>query len=183
MKKNFLSVPILTIGISMSLLSSCAVGSFSAMNWCFNLNNTLTANKYLNAVISFILAPFEFTIGGFVDCVILNTVEFWTGSNPMASTEVVLGKDGYYYAIAPDKNGGYLITNQSTGKEMALKFEASSKSWAAVFDGIEIQLFSLKDENHAIVNMPNGQPKEISLDEAGLVAYEEMISDTNLTLK
>lgn len=183
MKKKLLPVSVLFIGLSLNLFSSCAVGSFSAMNWCFNLNNTLTGNKYLNAVIGFILSPFEFTIGGFVDCVILNTVEFWTGSNPMAATEVVLGTDGTYYAITPDKNGGYLITNQTTGQELALQFEASTKTWTAVFEDNKVQLFSLKDENHAIVNTPNGQTMEISLNEAGLVAYNEMMSEFNLAMK
>ena len=183
MKKKLLPMSVLFVGLSLNLFSSCAVGSFTAMNWCFNLNNTLTANKYLNAVIGFVLSPFEFAIGGFADCVILNTVEFWTGSNPMASTQVVLGSDGNLYAIAPIKNGGYKITNQTTGKELTLQFEAKTKTWTAVFDEYEVNLFSLKDENHAIVNTPNGQTMEISLDEAGLVAYEEMLFESNLAMK
>ena len=48
--------------------------------------------------------------------IILNTVEFWTGSNPLQAATTVQGQNGHLYTISPDQNGGYVILDY--GKEM-----------------------------------------------------------------
>ncbi|MBQ0058092.1 MAG: DUF3332 family protein [Bacteroidales bacterium] len=183
MKKTKFINSILILAFSSQLLSSCAVGSFSALNWCWNLNNTITGNKYINSIIAFVLAPFEFFIGGLIDTAVLNTIEFWTGSNPLASTKIIMGTDGYYYAVKPDKNGGYIIENQATGQKLALLFEPKTKTWTAEFDSNRIELFSLIDEMHASVNTSDGNKFVISLNEAGITAYREKIEQSNLAVK
>ena len=181
MKKNFVLVAAALACTSM--FSSCAVGSFSALNWCFNFNNTLTPNKYVNAVVSWILSPFEFMIGGFADMIILNTVEFWTGSNPLQAATTVQGQNGHLYTISPDQNGGYVILDNTTEQQMALLFDKDSRTWTAEFDGMSTRVITLVDEQNAIVYTQSGEAMNITLDEAGLLACQNAVLGENVAMK
>lgn len=142
--------------LAPSMLSSCWCGSFSATNACWDFNRSLTSNKIVNGIVSFVIGPFEASIGGFLDVVLLNTIEFWTGSNPLAATTLVQASDGQYYAIASDKKGGYIITNQETKQKVALLFEPETHTWTASFDGKEIKLCSLESPEVADIYAANG---------------------------
>lgn len=181
MKK--IKITVCAILASMSLMcSSCAVGSFAVLNKCYEFNNTITPNKYINAVVSFFLYPFETGIGGFIDTVILNTVEFWTGSNPLAEVVTVKATDGTYYAVAPTENGGYSITNQANGQTLALNFEKGSRTWTAECDGMSKKLITLVDENNAIVYDAEGNAKNITLDEVGVMACQQIAASSNFDM-
>ena len=178
MKKAFFVIGM--IGSVIVTFNSCAVGSFKTLNACWDFNNSVSSNKYLNAIIGFILIPFEVTIGGFCDVVIFNSVEFWTGSNPLAATKIVHGNDGTDYAISPMKGGGYMIKNLATNAKMELQFEASTRTWTAVTENVSVKLFSLVDDSHAIVYLPTGESMEVALTEEGIMAYKEASSSTSL---
>lgn len=174
MKKSSYLVAALLMLATAPSLTSCFVGSYSCLNKCWNFNNTMTGNKYVNAIVSYVLAPFEFSIGGFLDTVVLNTIEFWTGSNPLAATQIVTGQDGQLYAVAPNAEGGYTVTCQQTGQQMEYLFDQETRTWTAAFDGQEVKLFTLTDDQHAVVAMADGQEMNVTLDEQGLMALEGM---------
>ena len=87
------------------LFSSCFVGKYGLWNKYINWQNHMTSSKFVNAIVGFFLVPIVGGICQFVDILVLNTIEFWSGSNPVASnigtTKQVLGQDGRYYAAAP----------------------------------------------------------------------------------
>jgi hypothetical protein len=57
----------------------------------------MTNNKFVNAIAAFILVPNAGTISTLCDVLVLNSIEFWSGSNPIASnvgkTRQVMGED------------------------------------------------------------------------------------------
>lgn len=55
MKKVFFVIGM--IGSVIVIFNSCAVGSFKTLNACWDFNNGISSNKYLNAIIGFILIP------------------------------------------------------------------------------------------------------------------------------
>ena len=69
----------------------------------------MTSSKFVNAIVGFILVPIVGSICQLVDILVLNTIEFWSGSNPVQAnigkTQQVLGQDGRYYAVTTLKNG------------------------------------------------------------------------------
>ena len=91
------------------LFSSCFVGKYGLWNKYINWQNHMTSSKFVNAIVGFFLVPIVGGICQFVDILVLNTIEFWSGSNPVASnigtTKQVLGQDGRYYAVTTLKNG------------------------------------------------------------------------------
>ena len=69
------------------MLSSC-IGSFQLTNKVKDWNESL-GDKFINEVVflAFHIVP-VYEVAYFADVVVLNTIEFWTGSNPVASNEV-----------------------------------------------------------------------------------------------
>lgn len=61
-------------------------GSFQLVNKVYKFNGTL-GSKWVNELgfLVMVIVP-VYGVATFVDAVILNTIEFWTGNNPMAST-------------------------------------------------------------------------------------------------
>lgn len=77
------------------LFSSCFVGKYALWNKYINWQNNMTSSKFVNAIVGFFLVPIVGGICQFVDILVLNTIEFWSGNNPMASnigkTQQVMG--------------------------------------------------------------------------------------------
>lgn len=86
-----------TLFMAGAMLTSSCVGSFSLFNRLANWNRQATNEKFLNELIFIIISP-AYAICGMADALVLNTIEFWSGSNPMAqrvgTTTEVMGQDG-----------------------------------------------------------------------------------------
>lgn len=101
MNKIFKKIVVLTMVAAMALMSVGCYGSFSLTKKVYNWNGSL-GNKWVTEVV--FLACYVvpvYSIAGFVDVVILNSLEFWTGSNPMASS--VTSDDGSTVAFNTEK--------------------------------------------------------------------------------
>ena len=88
----------------MIVLSGC-YGSNACYNKLHDWNGTL-GNKWLNSIVHFVMLviPVYWIVFGLVDILVLNTVEFWTGSNPLASGDSYFEKDAQGNSIAAVKN-------------------------------------------------------------------------------
>lgn len=101
MNKLFKKIVVLTMVAAMALMSVGCYGSFTLTKKVYNWNGSL-GNKWVTEVV--FLACYVvpvYSIAGFVDLVILNSLEFWTGSNPVASA--VTSQDGSTVAFNADK--------------------------------------------------------------------------------
>ena len=99
------------------VLSGC-YGSYGLTKKLYRWNGTL-GNKWLNSCVHFLLWVFpvyEVCIG-LIDGLVLNTVEFWTGSNPLASGDSYYEKDAQGNSIAAVKNeDGTMSVEVTTAK-------------------------------------------------------------------
>ena len=79
------------------LLASSCVGSFSLFNKLSSWNRKATNSKFLNEIIFIVISP-VYALAGVADVLLFNSIEFWSGNNPVASnigkTKQVLGEDG-----------------------------------------------------------------------------------------
>ena len=110
-KKKFIVATVVALSASM-MLQSC-IGSFALFNKVKAWNSQVD-NKFVNEVVfvaMWILPVYELSL--FADLLILNSIEFWSGSNPVvAQTKVVDGKDAQY--LVASNEDGYVITNMKT---------------------------------------------------------------------
>lgn len=101
----------------MVVLSGC-YGKNACFNKLHDWNGTL-GNKWLNSIVHFFLNvfPVYMICLGLVDGLVLNTVEFWTGSNPLASGDSYYEKDAQGNEIAAVKNAdGSMSVEMTTAK-------------------------------------------------------------------
>ena len=101
----------------MIVLSGC-YGKNACFNKLHDWNGTL-GDKWINSIVHFIL--FWLPVYGIclflVDGLVLNTVEFWTGSNPLASGDSYFEKDAEGNSIAAVKNAdGSMSVELTTAK-------------------------------------------------------------------
>ena len=99
---------------SVLVLSGCH-GSYGLTKKLLRWNGTL-GNKWLNSCVHFLLwvvPVYEVSIG-LVDFLVLNTVEFWTGSNPLAGGDSYYEKDAQGNSIAAVKNADGSMTAEIT---------------------------------------------------------------------
>ena len=178
MKKKSLKVAALLLCGTM-LASSC-IGSFSLFNKYEKWQCSMTSNKFVNGIVGFFLQPIVGGVCLFVDALVLNTIEFWTGDNPVAhkvgETQKILGGDGRYYAVTNLKNG-YEITTPD-GEMMQFLYDRENNAWMQVQNGEVKEMFRFNEDGTVKVNTPAGQ-KDVALDEAGLYQVQMAFSGGN----
>ena len=135
------------------LFSSC-IGSFKLWHGVKEWNESL-GNKYVNELVFIALTP-VYGIAGFADIVVLNSIEFWTGTNPLASNETkeIKGENGTY--LVQNNENGYTITNKADNQSMDLVYNKDSKTWSAVTENESVELVQMNDNGTATINMQNG---------------------------
>lgn len=166
MKTRHFSVAALILATSF-FASSC-VGSFGLFNKLTQWNKSATSSKFLNEIIFIIISP-AYAVCSLADVVVFNSIEFWTGSNPMAhnvgKTIDVMGQDGKYYAVTYLKNG-YEV-KAPTGEITNFLYDKNTDSWSQVVDGKTVEMFRFNHDGTIKVNV-NGKSMDVALDESGV---------------
>lgn len=165
MKKHFkLSALLLSATI---VLTSC-IGSFRLTNNIKDWNESVS-NKWVNEVIFIALHIVPvYEIAMFVDGVVLNSIEFWTGSNLVntpGETKVVQNSQGETVEITAMENG-YTISNGETS--MNLVFDEAEQVWSAVYGNHTTNLIKFVDDNNAQLFLAGGDVMDITLDADGI---------------
>ena len=178
MKKfNVLQVTVCLL-IGSFMFSSC-IGSFSLFNKYASWQKDMTNNKFINAIVGFFLMPIVGGITLFVDAVVLNTIEFWTGDNPVASnvgkTQNVMGSDGVLYAVKTLRNG-YEIKSP-TGEIVYFLYDKKNDSWSVSQNGVTKEIFRFNEDHKSIKVTANGETRDFALNEQGV--QEAMIASQN----
>lgn len=117
--------------LAATLLTSSCVGSFALFNKLAGWNKQATDNKFLNELIFILISP-AYAVCTFADVLVINSIEFWTGSNPMAQrvgeTQEITGKDGKLYAVTTLRNG-YKVKSPD-GEVIKFKYDKKTNSWS-----------------------------------------------------
>ena len=174
MRKTILSVAIVCLLGSTMLTTPSCIGSFSLSNRLQGWNNTL-GNKFLNELVFFafwVLPVYE--VCGLADLLVLNSIEFWSGSNPMAKGErTIEGNDGKYLVRCDGK--GYDIVSCNDGNSVRLDFDAEELTWSVEADGKSHVLFQFVDDTHVKVPVDGGREyRTVEVSQAGVYAYQEI---------
>ena len=178
MKKISMKVTVCFMAASL-LFSSCFVGKYALWNKYINWQNHMTSSKFVNAIVGFILVPIVGSICQLVDILVLNTIEFWSGSNPVQAnigkTKNVIGEDGCVYAVTTLKDG--YDVKSPTGEMTYLRHHAENDSWTIEQNGVSQELFRYNADGKTIRTTINGQTKDLSMDEAGVYQARMMAND------
>ena len=139
----------------------------------------MTNNKYVNAIVGLILVPIVGTICTLVDVLVLNSIEFWSGTNPIAAnnigkTQQVMGQDGRYYAVTTLKNG-YEV-KAPTGEITYFIHNDENDSWSMEQNGVQKEIFRFDEKGNIQANI-NGETKAFTLNETGVYQARMIAGD------
>jgi hypothetical protein len=136
------------IGAGAMLMPSC-IGSFSLWNKVLSWNKTATNNKWVNELLFvclWALPVYECSV--VLDALLFNSLEFWTGSSPMASVDAtVKGEKGEYHVKSTPS--GYHVELLGGNASADFLFDEATKTWTLSENGKSTKLVQFVDDNNA----------------------------------
>ena len=168
MKKRFL-LPLAVILISAFSFQSC-IGSFSLTNKVLTWNRNVN-NKFVNELVFFafwVLPVYEVTAAA--DLLVINSIEFWSGNNPLEAHNKVISTDHGDYMIAVSQNG-YDIASPD-GSHIYFEFDSENQIWSLATDNKEkIDFLKFTDPGHVEILDRKGEFVDVELSPEGINGY------------
>ncbi|HOC95102.1 MAG TPA: DUF3332 domain-containing protein [Candidatus Cloacimonadota bacterium] len=169
MKKFKTTVLLLVLAAFLSVSLFSCYGNFTLTRKLYEWNGSL-GDKYINNIVFWILffiPAYEFTV--IADFFVLNTIEFWTGTNPMSMNE---GQEVIKYAQTDDasfkititKNNIAIdeLTGKNAGQSVLLSFDEESQAWYLVNDGNNVKIATLDGDKMNLI-YPSGNTLTVDL--------------------
>ena len=172
MKRGKLTL--VAVVLSGSLLFSSCVGSFGLFNRLSSWNQSV-GNKFVNELVflAFNIVP-VYGVAYLADALVINSIEFWSGSNPMANVgdvKKVKGENGNY--LVKTLENGYSITKEGETTAMELVYDKELNTWNVVAEGVSTELLQMNGDGTAQMYLPNGEAMNVTLDAQGVAAARQ----------
>lgn len=182
MKKKIITVAVVTALCGSMCLTSC-IGSFQLTNKLLDWNRGIS-NKFINElvfVVFWILPVYE--VSGLADILVLNSIEFWSGTNPVAQGKFKIeGNDGNKYIVECDGKG-YTVTNTSDNTNFRFDFNDETREWSVDVDGKPVVFMTFIDDTHVKLPLSNGETITVETSQDGLFAYQQAAGLNDLALR
>ena len=174
-------------------LMVCCAFAFTSCVGSFGLHNRLSTwnqgigNKAVNELVYLVLNIIPvYGVCYLADAVVINAIEFWSGSNPMASIgdiKKVQGENGNY--LVETLENGYSITKEGEeSASMELIYDKELNTWNVVSGNASAELLQLNQDGTASMTLPNGEDLTVTLDAQGVsTARQATMVDTYYALK
>lgn len=158
-KKSIILLALVSVGFSAT---NC-YGPFKLTKKLHAWNGTVTGDKYINAILFYVLNVVPaYPIAVFGDAVIFNTLEFWTGDNPIAMNEgeketKLVTDAGKTYQVTASKNQFEVVQvlGPNQGESATLSFNTDNNIWSVSSCAKTIELLKVVDNGIEVIN-PDG---------------------------
>ena len=140
------------------------------MNWNRNIST-----KFVNELV--FLACNVIPVYGIcylADALVINSIEFWSGSNPMAGVgdvKKVKGENGNY--LVKTLENGYSVQKEGETMVMELFYDQEQSTWNVEFEGNTAELLKMNENGTAQMVLPNGEAMTVILDAQGIAAARQ----------
>lgn len=175
--KKFTTLATACVLIASLSMSSC-IGSFSLTNKLLAWNKQIDS-KFVNELVFFVfwIIP-VYEVSALADILVLNSIEFWSGTSPVAKGKTIIdGQDGKYLVECDGK--GYSITSMNDGSKTRLNFHQDEQTWTVVIGEEELPFMTFVDDTHVRVPGMDGSMQTVELTHQGLYAYQSSVLGTN----
>ncbi len=167
--------------LAITLLLSSCYGPFKLTTSLHDWNGTI-GDKWINSLVfvGLNIVP-VYGIAATVDALILNTVEFWTGDNPMGQNskrkmEKLVENENGTYKITAKRNTILIegISGIDQGKKIKMKIDEENKQLFLEKEGELIKLAEFDEIAQTVrVFLPDGNSMEIDPSISDPLAYIE----------
>lgn len=173
MKKSNLNLAATVMICGAFLFSSC-IGSFGLHSKLVNWNQSI-GTKFVNELVYLAcnIIP-VYPVCYLADALVINSIEFWSGSNPMANVgdvKKVKGENGNY--MVKTLENGYSITKEGETASMDLIYNKEANTWNVVANGESSELIKMNNDGTADLFLPNGEKMNVTLDAQGMMAARQ----------
>lgn len=171
------------LAVASSLMCTSCIGSFSTFHKLRDWNSSI-GKKFVNELVflAFWIVP-VYEVAVLADILVFNSVEFWSGNNPVAKGKKIIKGENDRYLVECDGKG-YTITGLTDNRSMRLDFDSTDNSWSVELpDGESYKLLTFVDDNHVALPTPDGGSTIVELSQAGLFAYESISSHPLMALR
>lgn len=121
---------------SLAMTQTGCFGTFALTRKAYEFHDGLTDSKFLKSLLFWIPGGFVYGIVGFIDVIILNLIEFWSGSNPLSMNEgdyemQLATVEGEQFRIEATKDTFTTtqLSGEKAGEVRVMKFDRSDKTW------------------------------------------------------
>ena len=123
---------LMVLAIAPVALTGC-IGSFAAWNKVKDFNEEASESKWVQELLFLVLHIIPvYGIAYFIDILIINSIEFWTGENPMMSSRTIVGEDGAVTTMTPIDDTTLEVTIVTPdGEERSFQLERGDETVTA----------------------------------------------------
>lgn len=156
--------------LSGSLLFSSCIGSFGLWNTLKDWNLSI-GNKFVNEIVflAFHIVP-VYEVAYLADILVLNSIEFWSGSNPVAEVgtiKTIHGESGDYI-VQTNENGYTIIKEGEENRPLDLVYNPENRTWNAIAEGQSYELITMNEDGTITFKQKDGTPMTVTPDMFGL---------------
>ena len=132
LSKTFL---IAALGATLITQTGC-FGTFALTRKTYEFHDGITNSKFVKSLLYWIPGGLVYAATLFIDTIILNLIEFWSGSNPISMNEgdhemQLVTYNGDEYRIDATKNTFTTtqLTGEKAGEVRVMKFDTETLTW------------------------------------------------------
>ena len=167
--KKFKTTAICAI-LSGSLLFSSCIGSFGLWNGLKDWNQGV-GTKFVNEIVflAFNIIP-VYGVAYLADILVLNSIEFWSGSNPVAQigTEKIIHAENGDYTLRTNEDGYTIIKQGEEDKPLNLVYNKENRTWNAETEGQSFELITMNEDGTITFKQKDGSSKTVTPDVMGI---------------
>ncbi len=123
------------MGLTAMLQTGC-FGTFALTRKAYEFHDGITENKFIKSLLFWIPGGLVYGITTFVDAVILNLIEFWSGTNPLSMNEgdhemqlTTVNGDQFRIDATKDTFTTTQLTGSQAGEVRIMKFDRATRTW------------------------------------------------------
>ena len=160
-------------------MSSC-VGSFALFNKLAQWNKHATKSKFINEIIFLVISP-AYAFCGMADTLVLNSIEFWTGDNPVANrvgkTRNIKGDDVLIYDVKYIENRNQIT--KPDGQVNKFTYNKQENTWYMNAEGKEQKVIQFNGNGSVKAFLNNGLTVDVTPDATGLYELQQAQAGTS----
>ncbi|MFP4470703.1 MAG: DUF3332 domain-containing protein [Bacteroidales bacterium] len=146
--KKVKSVLLAIVFLGVTLSQTSCIGSFQMTKNLYHWNKNEVGGKWTSELVflAFVIIP-VYSVTLLADGIVLNSIEFWTGSNPLAMKKGeketrIVQHDGNVYRLTAEKYriGVEKIGGENTGSEGEFIYNESNAQWVFVSGDLSYHL-------------------------------------------
>ena len=125
-----------TVLLGFLPFASACFGSFNLTRKAYQFNKSVSPDKWVRWLVFLVMSPI-YPLAGLVDVLFANSVEFWSGSNPITAQlepQTVVGPNGEVASLIPVENGARIVVTEPSGAVHSMTLLREAPGVVAAYD-------------------------------------------------